>query len=74
MAVRGDVQPIGNQLAIHQRSVSIAPHQVRGDVRRVTDPKQDLKKAKHDEVIVDSDAVLNRRQKKKEKSFAYSMR
>merc|ERR1719243_315402 len=49
--------------------------QVRGDVRRVTDPKEDPKKAKQDEAnVVVPDAVLNRRQKKKEKTFEYEVK
>merc|ERR1719271_1909186 len=38
---------------------------VRGDVRRVTDPKEDAKKAKQDlNNVVIPDAILNRRNKK----------
>merc|ERR1712093_829608 len=49
--------------------------QVRGDVRRVTDPKEDPKKAKQDEGnVVIPDAVLNRRQKKKEKTYEYEVK
>merc|ERR1719194_205917 len=49
--------------------------QVRGDVRRVTDPKEDPKKAKQDEAnVVVPDAVLNRRQKKKEKTYEYEVK
>merc|ERR1712087_332671 len=43
-----------------------------GAVRRCTDPKIDAKKAKQDEAgAVVPDAVMNRRQKKKEKTFEY---
>merc|ERR1712087_725726 len=43
-----------------------------GAVRRCTDPKEDAKKAKQDEInAVVPDAVMNRRQKKKEKTFEY---
>merc|ERR1711975_161007 len=49
--------------------------QVRGDVRRVTDPKEDPKKAKQDENnVVVPDAILNRRQKKKEKTYEYEVK
>merc|ERR1711939_766816 len=49
--------------------------QARGDVRRVTDPKEDAKKAKQDEAnVVVPDAVLNRRQKKKEKTYEYEVK
>merc|ERR1711939_1290258 len=49
--------------------------QVRGDVRRVTDPKEDPKKAKQDENnVVVPDAVLNRRNKKKEKTMEYEVK
>merc|ERR1712164_28320 len=49
--------------------------QVRGDVRRVTDPKEDPKKAKQDEAnVVVPDVVLNRRQKKKEKTMEYEVK
>merc|ERR1712087_207634 len=45
---------------------------VSGGVRRCTDPKEDAKKAKQDEInAVVPDAVMNRRQKKKEKTFEY---
>merc|ERR1712050_623746 len=45
---------------------------VTGGVRRCTDPKEDAKKAKSDEVAaVVPEAILNRRQKKKEKTFEY---
>merc|ERR1712138_338788 len=43
---------------------------VTGAVRRVTNPKEDPKKAKQDEGnVVVPDAILNRRQNKKEKTF-----
>jgi elongation factor 3 len=45
---------------------------VNGGVRRCVDPKEDPKKAKADEAnIVIPDAVVNRRQNKKEKTFEY---
>merc|ERR1712151_1311340 len=46
-----------------------------GAVRRCTDPKEDAKKAKQDEAnAVVPDALLNRRQKKKEKTFEYEVK
>merc|ERR1719379_881038 len=46
-----------------------------GHVRRVTDPKVDAKKAKQDEAAaVVPRAILNRRQKKKEKTFEYEVK
>merc|ERR1712190_216740 len=46
-----------------------------GDVRRCTDPKEDAKKAKADEAVaVIPDAVMNRRQKKKEKTYEYEVK
>merc|ERR1711972_301347 len=46
-----------------------------GGVRRCIDPKEDAKKAKRDEAgAVIPDAVLNRRQKKKEKTFEYEVK
>merc|ERR1712050_522945 len=48
---------------------------VSGGVRRCTDPKEDAKKAKQDEAgAVVPDAILNRRQKKKEKTFEYEVK
>jgi elongation factor 3 len=48
---------------------------VTGTVRRCTDPKEDAKKAKQDEVAaVIPDAVVNRRQKKKEKTYEYEVK
>merc|ERR1719190_176794 len=48
---------------------------VNGCVRRCTDPKEDAKKAKQDEVgAVVPDAILNRRQKKKEKTYEYEVK
>jgi len=48
---------------------------VTGGVRRCCDPKEDAKKAKQDEAgAVIPDAVLNRRQKKKEKTFEYEVK
>merc|ERR1712032_1047322 len=46
-----------------------------GDVRRCTDPKEDPKKANADEAVaVIPDAVMNRRQKKKEKTYEYEVK
>merc|ERR1712170_48061 len=46
-----------------------------GDVRRCTDPKEDPKKAKQDEAAaVVPDAILGRRQKKKEKTYEYEVK
>merc|ERR1712045_838346 len=46
-----------------------------GDVRRCTDSKEDAKKAKADEAAaVVPDAVMNRRQKKKEKTYEYEVK
>merc|ERR1712048_869527 len=46
-----------------------------GDVRRCTDPKEDPKKAKQDEAgAVIPDAIFNRRQKKKEKTYEYEVK
>merc|ERR1712203_786349 len=46
-----------------------------GGVRRCTDPKEDAKKAKIDEAAaVVPDAVVNRRQKKKEKTYEYEVK
>merc|ERR1712057_70447 len=48
---------------------------VTGTARRCTDPKDDPKKAKQDEAnAVVPDAVLNRRQKKKEKTYEYEVK
>merc|ERR1712137_1288723 len=48
---------------------------VSGEVRRCCDPKEDPKKAKQDEAAaVVPDAVLGRRQKKKEKTFDYEVK
>merc|ERR1719281_1947913 len=48
---------------------------VTGTVRKVTDPKEDAKKAKIDEAgAVVPDAVVNRRQKKKEKTYEYEVK
>merc|ERR1711971_787513 len=48
---------------------------VSGNVRRCIDPKEDAKKAKQDEAgAVVPDAVLNRRQKKKEKTYEYEVK
>merc|ERR1712066_345939 len=46
-----------------------------GDVRRCTDPKEDAKKAKTDEAAaVTPDAIVGRRQKKKEKTYEYEVK
>merc|ERR1712079_340255 len=46
-----------------------------GSVRRCTDPKEDAKKAKIDEAgALIPDAVVNRRQKKKEKTYEYDVK
>merc|ERR1719310_1939953 len=48
---------------------------VTGAVRRVTDPKEDPKKAKQDENnVVVPDAILNRRANKKEKTMEYQVK
>merc|ERR1711974_535138 len=48
---------------------------VSGAVRRCVDPKEDAKKAKQDEsAAVTPDALLNRRQKKKEKTYEYEVK
>jgi elongation factor 3 len=48
---------------------------VNGNVRRCIDPKEDAKKAKQDEsASVIPDAILNRRQKKKEKTYEYEVK
>merc|ERR1712125_50371 len=48
---------------------------VSGGVRRCTDPKEDAKKAKQDEAAeVVPDAILGRRQKKKEKTYEYEVK
>merc|ERR1712193_531586 len=47
---------------------------VNGGVRKVTDPKEDPKKAKQDEAnIVEVNGVVNRRALKKEKTFEYEV-
>merc|ERR1712139_135320 len=46
-----------------------------GDVRRCIDPKEDPKKAKADEAnAVIPDAILNRKQNKKEKTYIYEVK
>merc|ERR1711870_215872 len=46
-----------------------------GCVRRCTDPKEDAKKAKQDEAgVVVPEALMNRRQKKKEKTYEYEVK
>merc|ERR1712217_728361 len=48
---------------------------VTGNVRRCIDPKEDAKKAKADEAgAVVPDAVVNRRQKKKEKTYEHEVK
>merc|ERR1712056_172052 len=48
---------------------------VTGGVRRCVDPKEDAKKAKQDEAAsVVPDAIMNRRQKKKEKTYEYEVK
>jgi elongation factor 3 len=48
---------------------------VTGGVRRCTDPKEDAKKAKQDEAgLVIPEATINRRQKKKEKTYEYEVK
>merc|ERR1712137_19274 len=48
---------------------------VTGGVRRCTDPKEDAKKAKQDEAnAVIPEAITNRRQKKKEKTYEYEVK
>merc|ERR1712187_1103131 len=48
---------------------------VSGGVRRCTDPKEDAKKAKQDDAAaVVPDAILGRRQKKKEKTYEYEVK
>merc|ERR1719237_282578 len=48
---------------------------VTGGVRRCTDPKEDAKKAKADEAAaVVPDVCMNRRQKKKEKTYEYEVK
>merc|ERR1712179_833928 len=48
---------------------------VSGGVRRCTDPKEDAKKAKADEAsAVVPEAIVNRRQKKKEKTYEYEVK
>merc|ERR1711879_1116722 len=48
---------------------------VTGNVRRCISPKEDAKKAKQDEAgAVIPDAIVNRRQKKKEKTYEYEVK
>jgi len=48
---------------------------VTGDVRLCIDPKEDQKKAKQDEAgVVVPDAILNRKNNKKEKTFMYEVK
>merc|ERR1711871_1375464 len=45
-----------------------------GNVRRVTDPKEDAKKAKQDEAnVLEVNGIVNRRANKKEKTFEYEV-
>merc|ERR1711871_1088353 len=45
-----------------------------GNVRRVTDPKEDAKKAKQDEAnLLEVNGIVNRRANKKEKTFEYEV-
>mmetsp|Transcript_37026 Transcript_37026/g.86797 ORF Transcript_37026/g.86797 Transcript_37026/m.86797 type:complete len:1047 (+) Transcript_37026:140-3280(+) len=57
------------------RSVKWCIDGVSGNVRKCTDPKEDPKKAKQDEGgAVIPEAILNRRQKKKEKTYEYEVK
>merc|ERR1712127_367459 len=57
------------------RSTKWCIDSVTGGVRRCVDPKEDAKKAKQDEAgIVIPDAIVGRRQKKKEKTFEYELK
>jgi len=57
------------------RSVKWCIDGVTGGVRKCTDPKEDPKKAKQDEgAAVIPEAILNRRQKKKEKTYEYEVK
>jgi elongation factor 3 len=57
------------------RSMKWCIDSVSGNVRRCIDPKEDAKKAKQDEAnSVTPDAIINRRQKKKEKTYEYEMK
>merc|ERR1719159_1911382 len=57
------------------RSMKWCIDSVSGNVRRCTDPKEDAKKAKQDEAnAVVPDAMINRRQKKKEKTYEYEVK
>jgi len=48
---------------------------VTGEARRCVDPKEDAKKAKQDEAgVVVPEALLNRKQKKKEKTYEYEVK
>jgi len=59
----------------HARSQKWCLDAVNGGVRRCCDPKEDAKKAKQDLAnVVIPDAVMNRRQKKKEKTFEYEVK
>merc|ERR1711957_1061479 len=57
------------------RSTKWCIDSVTGGVRRCVDAKEDAKKAKQDEAgIVIPDAIVGRRQKKKEKTFEYELK
>merc|ERR1712160_98354 len=57
------------------RSTKWCIDSVTGGVRRCVDAKEDAKKAKQDEAgIVIPDAIVGRRQKKKEKTFEYEIK
>jgi len=47
---------------------------ISGSVRRCTDPKDDAKAKQDEAVAVFPDAVMNRRQKKKEKTYEYEVK
>merc|ERR1711920_31115 len=67
-----------DDLSIDEESARAAKwciDQATGCVRRATDPKEDAKKAKADEAyVVTPEATVNRRQKKKEKTFEYEVK
>merc|ERR1719360_422917 len=57
------------------RSVKWCIDGTTGGVRRCTDPKEDAKRAKVDEAgAVIPEAIVNRRQKKKEKTYEYEVK
>ena len=60
---------------VKARSTKWCIDSVTRGVRRCVDPKEDAKKAKQDEAgIVIPDAIVGRRQKKKEKTFEYEIK